>query len=208
MRSHHNRQMRRQSVALLVGLVPLLGCGGCGDPVAPPLEPTRDCSVYGSQASSPYALPYAPGTSYTVGLTTGHPGWHRYAIDFLMPIGTSLIAARSGRAQEIKEDAFDWDHDLEDGNYLLILHADGTLAMYGHLTHDGALVEVGQLVAVGQVIARSGHSGQSTEPHLHFEVMRCPLGAPPCESIPTLFRNTVPTPCGLQVGVSYPAWAF
>jgi murein DD-endopeptidase MepM/ murein hydrolase activator NlpD len=143
-----------------------------------------------------------------VGLTTGHPGWHRYGIDFLMPIGSGLIAARSGKAQEIKEDAFDWDHDLEDGNYLLVLHEDGTLAMYGHLTHDGVLVERGEHVGVGQVIARSGHSGQSTAPHLHFEVMRCPLGAPPCESVPVLFRNTAPTPCGVQVGVSYPAWAF
>lgn len=96
----------------------------------------------------------------------------------------------------------------EGANYLLILHEDGTLAMYGHLTHDGALVEIGAHVAVGQTIARSGHSGQSTAPHLHFEVMRCPLGAPPCESVPVLFRNTVPTPCGLEVGVSYPAWAF
>jgi len=198
----------RRTITRVVWLVPLLGCGGCGGPTTPSSEPSASCSVYGSQASSPYVLPYAPGTSYTVGLTTGHPGWHRYGIDFLIPIGSSVTAARSGTARELKEDAFDQDHDLADGNYLLILHEDGTLAMYGHLTHDGALVEVGEHVAVGQTIARSGHSGQSTAPHLHFEVMRCPLGAPPCESVPVLFRNTVPTPCGLEVGVSYPAWAF
>jgi len=198
----------RSTVTRIVRLVPLLGCAGCGEPTTPPSEPPPECSVYGEQASSPYVLPYPPGTSYAVGLTTGHPGWHRYAIDFLMPIGSSLTAARSGTAREIKEDAFDHDHDLADGNYLLILHEDGTLAMYGHLTHEGALVEVGEHVGAGQTIARSGHSGQSTAPHLHFEVMRCPQGAPPCESVPVLFRNTVPTPCGLQVGVSYPAWAF
>ena len=197
--------MKRRTVPGIVWLVPLLGCGGNGGPSTPSSAPSTDCSVYGSQASSLYVLPYPPGTSHTVSQTTGHSSEHHYAIDFVMPIGGRLTAARSGRVQGIKEDAFDWDHDLEDGNYLLVLHEDGTLAMYGHLTHDGALVEVGEPVAVGQAIALSGHSGQSTAPHLHFEVMRCPLGAPPCESVPVVFRNTVPTPCGLEVGVSYPA---
>ena len=199
--------MKRRTFPGIVWLVPLLGCGGSGAST-PSSAPSTDCSVYGSQASSLYVLPYPPGTSYTVGLTTGHPGWHHYGVDFLMPIGSRLTAARSGKAQEIKEDAFDWDHDLEDGNYLLILHEDGTLAMYGHLTHDGALVEVGEHLAVGQTIGLSGHSGRSTTPHLHFEVMRCPRRAPPCESVPVVFRNTVATPCGLQVGMSYPAWPY
>ncbi len=195
----------RRTVAGIACVIPLLGCG---EPTTPSSVPSASCGVYGSQASSPYVLPYPPGTSYTVGLTTGHPGWHHYAVDFLMPIGSRLTAARAGKAQMIKEDALDSDHDLEDGNYLLILHEDGTLAMYGHLTHDGALVEVGDQVAAGQTIALSGHSGQSTAPHLHFEVMRCPLGAPPCESVPVVFRNTIQTPCGLEVGVSYPALAY
>lgn len=80
--------------------------------------------------------------------------------------------------------------------------------MYGHLTRQGALVDVGAAVTRGQPIALSGNSGLSTQPHLHFEVVKCTVPAPSlgacpsgvAVSVPMLFRNTIPSPCGLQVG--------
>jgi murein DD-endopeptidase MepM/ murein hydrolase activator NlpD len=53
---------------------------------------------------------------------------------------------------------------------VVIRHEDGTFGQYLHLQKDGALVEVGQHVKAGAVIARSGHTGNSTTPHLHFAV--------------------------------------
>ena len=54
------------------------------------------------------------------------------------------------------------------GNYVVIKHTNGVQTLYGHL--DSILVDQGQTVSKGQNIARSGNTGQSTGPHLHFEV--------------------------------------
>ena len=56
-----------------------------------------------------------------------------------------------------------------------VQHADGTIAVYGHLAHDGVLVGVGQQVARGEPIALSGHTGFSFAPHLHFSVSNPPV---------------------------------
>lgn len=47
-------------------------------------------------------------------------------------------------------------------------HADGTITVYGHI--DSSEVQVGQTVMAGDEIAKMGNRGQSTGPHLHFEV--------------------------------------
>ncbi len=57
------------------------------------------------------------------------------------------------------------------GNYVKLLHADGKVTVYGHL-HLGTLkVSSGASVACGQELGRVGNSGNSTGPHLHFEVV-------------------------------------
>jgi murein DD-endopeptidase MepM/ murein hydrolase activator NlpD len=206
----------RLPVLLLVVISLALVQAGCGGQQSSSANPQVDCSVYPAQATSPYLLPYPVGVSHLVGSTTAHPVENRYAVDFLMPIGSPITAARSGTVFEMKEDSFDTSHDPDQANYVFLLHDDATLALYGHLTHDGALVSVGDTVVQGQAIGLSGNSGQSTAPHLHFEVVKCSVTAftngqecPPANviSLPTVFRNTVSTPCGLQSGQSYTATA-
>jgi hypothetical protein len=200
-------------------LVLLAACGGGTSPTSPSSK-SQACAAYPDQATSSYVLPYPIGAAYYVAETTGHPEQIRYAIDFLMPIGTTITAARAGRVFDMVTEHFDTEHDVSQANYVLVRHADDSLGLYGHLTHHGALVAVGDEVATGQPVALSGNSGFSTQPHLHFETFRCsaPLPASGREgcpgtliTLPVVFRNTEPTSCGVQVGqtpLALPFWGL
>ena len=56
------------------------------------------------------------------------------------------------------------------GTYMMIVHGDGYITLYGHLDHY--IAGNGQYVSQGQVIAVSGNTGASTGPHLHFEIRK------------------------------------
>lgn len=167
---------------------------------------------YPIQEDSLYILPWTTGETYKVGQGNCTTGSHnsqslnQFAYDFLMPIGTTIRAARSGTVNYVEEGYSDDDHNTN-GNLVAISHSDGSLAMYGHLTTLGALVEVGQQINQGDVIAMSGNSGNSSGPHLHFEVASCIPGESDCDpkSIPITFRNTRPHSNGLMQGESYTA---
>lgn len=60
------------------------------------------------------------------------------------------------------------------GNYVLMKCCDGVYALYAHLKTGSVVVEPGQKVSRGQVIGKLGHSGNSTMPHLHFQLMDSP----------------------------------
>ncbi len=60
------------------------------------------------------------------------------------------------------------------GNYVLIRHANGEHSLYAHLKQDSVRVEAGQSVSAGTQIAEAGNSGNSTEPHLHFQLIDGP----------------------------------
>ena len=55
------------------------------------------------------------------------------------------------------------------GNTVLIKHADGEYCLLAHLRRGSVCVKAGQTVKQGQEIGRCGHSGNSSEPHLHFQ---------------------------------------
>ncbi|MGO3609969.1 MAG: M23 family metallopeptidase [Enterococcus sp.] len=57
------------------------------------------------------------------------------------------------------------------GNYVILQHSDWLFAAVCHLQKDSIAVKVGQLVTVGAFLGKVGHSGNSTEPHLHFQLM-------------------------------------
>jgi murein DD-endopeptidase MepM/ murein hydrolase activator NlpD len=99
---------------------------------------------------------------------------NRYAVDFAVPVGTPVLAARDGTVMQV-ESGFDTaglDSARYAGraNYIRIAHDDGTMAVYAHLKPDGVLTRVGQTVRTGQQIGLSGNTGYTTGPHLHFVV--------------------------------------
>jgi murein DD-endopeptidase MepM/ murein hydrolase activator NlpD len=176
-----------------------------------------DCSVFPAQDSALYVLPYTVGSAFEVWGSTSHynegnRGVGLYAIDFVMPIGTPVVAARSGVVVAARDSFPDGNgEDLEE-NFVFVRHADATIGRYFHLTRDGADVDVGDSVAQGQPIGRSGNSGQSTGPHLHFDVQRCGPNLPPAynrlpcgQTVPVVFRNTDVHRCGVLQGHKYPA---
>ncbi len=63
-----------------------------------------------------------------------------------MPIGTPLVAGRSGTVVRIEERFVDDDNLVGHENFIIIEHDDGTFPHYWHLTNEGALVNVGDTV--------------------------------------------------------------
>jgi murein DD-endopeptidase MepM/ murein hydrolase activator NlpD len=156
-----------------------------------------------------YSLPYAPGSAFKV--TQGHNGSYshtgaeQYAIDWRMPVGTPVHAARSGIVAKVKDDSSKGGGDRkyeQCANYILIRHDDGTLANYAHLQKNGSKVSVGQKVEVGDLIALSGSTGFSTGPHLHFAVFKTRDGRQR-ESIPVKFRTSEIAAANLVEGKTY-----
>ena len=103
-----------------------------------------------------------------------HKGVHRHAFDFAMPIGTPILAARSGTVVLVSDGYTKngiSDDYLSKANAIYVLHEDRTVATYAHLD-PGAGVRVGMKVRVGDLIGFSGNTGFSTGPHLHFAVWK------------------------------------
>ncbi len=122
-----------------------------------------------------YYLPFEKGTTFW--LSQGYNGatshQNENALDFKMPVGTKIYAAREGVVVQVEE-SFDkscTDADCAQfNNFILIYHSDGTFAEYTHIKKNGGEVKVGDQVKKGQFIGYSGDVGWATGPHLHFIV--------------------------------------
>ncbi|WP_330114669.1 peptidoglycan DD-metalloendopeptidase family protein [Pseudomonas sp. JS3066] len=121
----------------------------------------------------------------------------RYALDIAMPEGTPIVAARPGVVVKIENDQSGRGNNPS-GNFVRILHDDGTMGVYLHLMRGSVQVREGQQVSIGERIARSGNTGNSTGPHLHFVIQRN-LGLA-LESIPFDFAQPVDTLPNFAVG--------
>ena len=96
---------------------------------------------------------------------------NRYAMDIAMPEGTPIIAARAGVVVKTENRQSGRGTDPA-GNFVRVLHNDGTMGVYLHLKQSSVRVREGQRVAVGSALALSGNTGNSSGPHLHFVVQR------------------------------------
>ena len=113
----------------------------------------------------------------------------RHAIDIAMPVGTPIVAAREGVVVKT-ENRQSGRGQNPSGNFVRILHADGTMAVYLHLSQGSVRVREGQRVAQGALLGLSGNTGNSSGPHLHFVVQRnTGMGL---VSIPFRFREPLP----------------
>ncbi|WP_329571537.1 M23 family metallopeptidase [Streptomyces sp. NBC_01361] len=90
--------------------------------------------------------------------------------DFAVPIGTNVMAAHGGTV--VKAGPNGGGDGPAYGNAIVIKHGNGTYSQYAHLSRID--VHIGQTVSTGQHIALSGNTGNSSGPHLHFEIRTTP----------------------------------
>ena len=133
-------------------------------------------SVYGNAASSAtgdWTLPVAEG-DYQLTSRFGECGdrWSNChtGLDFAAPKGTPVMAAAAGEVVDAGATGGPY------GTMVTIAHADGMETYYAHLSSVVADDLVGQEVQAGMMIGEVGSTGNSTGPHLHFEVRQ--LGRP------------------------------
>ena len=90
--------------------------------------------------------------------------------DFAVPTGTNVVAAHGGTV--VKAGGNGAGDGPAYGNAIVIKHGNGLYSQYAHLSRVD--VRIGQVVKTGQHIARSGNTGNTTGPHLHFEIRMTP----------------------------------
>ncbi|MEU8590849.1 transglycosylase family protein [Streptomyces sp. NPDC048664] len=119
-----------------------------------------------SSASQSLVAPVnaSTGTPYHAAGTEWSKGYHT-GVDFPVPTGTSVRAVAAGQVVSTG-----WGGSF--GYQVIVRHADGRYTQYAHLS--AISVKDGQSVAGGQRVGRSGSTGNTTGPHLHFEVRTGP----------------------------------
>lgn len=140
----------------------------------------------------PFRLTQGAGGKYSHFTPKG-----RYAMDIAMPEGTPIVAARGGIVVKTENQQSGRGNNPS-GNYVRILHDDGTMGVYLHLMKGSVAVSEGTRVRAGSLLARSGNTGNSTGPHLHFVVQRN-VGLA-LESIPFDFSQPVNSLPNFAVG--------
>ena len=146
-----------------------------------------------------FLLPFRCDETYTV--TQGnnsnfsHNGdYSAFAFDFSMPLRTPMLATRRGQVSHAYGGTQPGDPCYEGGgrgcineaNYVVISHEDGTSTLYAHLSHVS--VGVGEDVSQGQEVGATGTTGWSTGPHAHV-VREESCGRAFCNSVAMAFAD-------------------
>lgn len=109
----------------------------------------------------------------------GKSGFHN-GLDFSMPMGTKVLAAADGKVVALGNNG-----RYAYGRWMAIDHGNGIVTMYGHLS--AYVKSKGDTVKAGDTIAKSGNTGNSTGPHLHFTV----FSAKSFETVPSKYVSSV-----------------
>lgn len=114
-------------------------------------------------------------------------GTMHWGLDLAAPLGTPIYAAVDGVVLQAGPAS-------GYGNAVYIQDADGNVEIYGHMRYYN--VKAGDLVHAGDQIAKVGSEGQSTGPHLHFELHRGGMNGKPFDPEPWLQQRGVAVPGG------------
>jgi len=112
---------------------------------------------YVRPTSGPVGSPFGNRVHPITGKVTFH-----YGIDYTTPTGTPVVAAADGKVARTSCGS-------GYGTCLIVQHNNGTQTLYAHLSIIN--FSTGEKVSQGEIIAVSGNTGQSTGPHLHFEII-------------------------------------
>ncbi|MGY1650940.1 M23 family metallopeptidase [Geodermatophilus sp. SYSU D01119] len=124
----------------------------------------------------------APTTGRVTSCYGARWGTMHYGVDIAAPIGTPIYAPEPGVVlQAGPASGF--------GLAVYVQHDDGSITLYGHV--NSFSVSAGQVVRAGEQIAEVGNRGQSTGPHLHFEVHQGGLYASRVNPVPWLAAHGV-----------------
>ncbi|MCB9761497.1 MAG: peptidoglycan DD-metalloendopeptidase family protein [Alphaproteobacteria bacterium] len=102
-------------------------------------------------------------------------------MDFKADVGTDVVSPKAGTVTRVN---WNWKAN---GNCVEVRYADGTLAKFLHL--DKVSVTEGQHVTSGQLLAKSGNTGRSTAPHLHYQLDRGSKNIDPLDYHDTIRRK-------------------
>ena len=113
-----------------------------------------------------YLFPVPDGDEITQEYSEQHKAW-----DIAAVTGSAVVAAEEGTVTyvQIWDGSYDTTGMMSYGHMIRIEHPDGNTTLYAHLSEIN--VQQGEKVVRGQRIGRVGSTGNSTGPHLHFEVM-------------------------------------
>ncbi|SHI09770.1 M23 family metallopeptidase [Streptomyces sp. 3214.6] len=151
--------------AAAVGASVVLGTGvaSAAAPAAAPAAPAAKTAVSAASWIDPvkkYTLTASFAQAGAMWQST-HSGQ-----DFAVPSGTKVMAAHGGTV--VKAGGNGAGDGPAYGNAIVIKHANGVYSQYAHLSQID--VKIGQIVKTGQKIALSGNTGNTSGPHLHFEI--------------------------------------
>ncbi len=134
----------------------------------PQADATQDVGITNENAQNytgPVIMPVSGTISSGFGNRSnpmgGTDGEHHNGLDIAVPQGTDVMASGGG------EVAYAGSYGSF-GKLVIIDHGDGLLSYYAH--NSQLMVKKGETVVMGQVVAKSGNTGRSTGPHLHFEI--------------------------------------
>ena len=139
--------------------------GGTGQFDWPEPQCGHGCISQGFGCNSYWFEQYEPSCPYPHRIHTG--------IDIAGPYGTPIIAADTGVV-------YFYPGSFGYGNYIVMIHGNGYSTLYGHLSRFNTSMSSGAIVARGDLIGYEGSTGNSTGPHLHFEIRTNNLWRDPC----------------------------
>jgi murein DD-endopeptidase MepM/ murein hydrolase activator NlpD len=178
-RSSRTSTFRTRAAVLAAGLGAsvVLGAGGAvaaemsSAPVTSTAVQAQSAAVKKAAAKKAAAW-VSPVKKYTKSASFAQAGgmWQstHSGQDFAVPSGTQVVAAHGGTV--VKAGGNGAGDGPAYGNAVVIKHGNGTYSQYAHLSRID--VKAGQVVKTGQNIARSGNTGNSSGPHLHFEIRK------------------------------------